>query len=213
MSSQENLIVMIKVSDKEYREISQYIDDLKRRLFEKSVSFSEFKKATGTLIGHTKTRNLEIQGELIIPKTQILKAKVFKHRAGGNNQQYHSKNFEDILLANASSILKSSEIKINEYKLLKAQNDYKNCDELGGEKAIAVLAYDEVLIILHHIMQNRKYRDDNDNIVYFMYNDVLHCTDCGRDGGDWYFTVRPACSHDLDVGTRVLSFAELKLVV
>lgn len=42
---------MTKVSDAQYRKISQYIDDLKRRLLTGSLEFNELKRETGPLIG------------------------------------------------------------------------------------------------------------------------------------------------------------------
>ncbi len=67
---------MTKASYTQYRKISQYIDDLKRRLIEGSLSFSEFKKVTGPLIGQypslfpTETSHLRLIGERTISVTK-----------------------------------------------------------------------------------------------------------------------------------------------
>lgn len=67
---------MTKVSDTQYRKISQYVDDLKRRLIEGSLSFSEFKKITGPLIGQypslfpKETSHLRLIGETTISVTK-----------------------------------------------------------------------------------------------------------------------------------------------
>ena len=67
---------MTKVSDTQYRKISQYVDDLKRRLIEGSLSFSEFKKVTGPLIGQypslfpQETSHLRLIGQTTISATK-----------------------------------------------------------------------------------------------------------------------------------------------
>ncbi len=66
----------VKVSDTQYKKISQYVDDLKRRLYEGSLSFSEFKKVTGPLIGQhpslfpRKTSHLRLIAETTISATK-----------------------------------------------------------------------------------------------------------------------------------------------
>lgn len=150
-----------------------------------------------------RLKNLEPQGILAIPSITLKKADAFKHRDGSNNPQLHYDNFKNIVLANGSSILESSFLKIPEYKLIKGLSDFEIRDELGGEAAMCVSSYDEVLIVLHQVMQNEKYRDGYANIVYFMHEGVLHYAYCYWYGSKWYCDANRANSNTWDAGYRV----------